>query len=64
MPVPRADENRLRAMGDRILFGSDFPNIPYSYVDAIRTMTDLPGIDDAWLRNVLHDNAARLFGLT
>ncbi|ART72742.1 amidohydrolase [Mycobacterium dioxanotrophicus] len=64
MPFPRADENRLRAMGDRILFGSDFPNIPYSYVDAIRTMTDLPGIDDAWLRNVLHDNAARLFGLT
>ncbi|OBB99539.1 amidohydrolase [Mycobacterium sp. 852013-50091_SCH5140682] len=64
MPFPRADAERLRAMGDRILFGSDFPNIPYSYVDAIRTLTDLPGVDDAWLRNVLHDNAARLFGLT
>ncbi|ORA32631.1 amidohydrolase family protein [Mycobacterium aquaticum] len=63
MPFPRADADRLRAMGDRILFGSDFPNIPYSYVDAIRTLTDLPGIDDAWLRNVLHDNAARLFGV-
>ncbi|GAS89327.1 amidohydrolase family protein [Mycolicibacterium brisbanense] len=64
MPFPRADAQRLLAMGDRILFGSDFPNIPYSYLDAIRTLTDLPGVDDTWLRNVLHDNAARLFGLT
>jgi predicted TIM-barrel fold metal-dependent hydrolase len=63
MPFPRSDAHRLQAMGDRILFGSDFPNIPYGYVDAIRTLTDLPGVDDAWLRNVLHDNAARLFGV-
>ena len=47
-------------MGDRILFGSDFPNIPYSYVDAMRCVTRLAGIDDAWLR-VFYQNAAALF---
>lgn len=64
MPFPPADTQRLHAMGERILFGSDFPNIPYGYVDAIRTLTDLPGVNDTWLRNVLHDNAARLFELS
>ncbi len=64
MPFPRTALPRLYALGDRILFGSDFPNIPYGYVEAIRSLTDLPGIDDTWRRNVLHDNAARLFGLS
>lgn len=62
-PFPVADRGRLYAMGERILFGSDFPNIPYGYADALRHTMDLPGIDDTWRRNVLHDNAARLFGL-
>ncbi len=26
-------------------------------------LTELDGVDDAWLRGVLHDNAAQLFGL-
>jgi predicted TIM-barrel fold metal-dependent hydrolase len=51
-------------MSDRILFGSDFPNIPYGYLDALTVLTRLDGIDDEWLRGVLHDNGARLFGLT
>jgi predicted TIM-barrel fold metal-dependent hydrolase len=63
MPFPPADTARLHALGDRILFGSDFPNIPYGYAEAIRHVVDLPGADDDWRRNVLHDNAARLFGL-
>lgn len=62
MPFPSAQRNRLRDLGHRILFGSDFPNIPYSYADAMRSLTRLPGIDDAWLRAVFHDNAAALFG--
>jgi uncharacterized protein len=61
MPFPSSQLNRLRDLGDRILFGSDFPNIPYSYADAMRSLTRLPGVDDAWLRGVLHDNAAALF---
>jgi predicted TIM-barrel fold metal-dependent hydrolase len=48
-------------LGDRILFGSDFPNIPYSYTDAMRSITRVPGIDDAWLRGVFYENAADLF---
>ena len=63
-PFPAAERPRLVALGDRILFGSDFPNIPYGYLEAIRVLTELNGVDDDWLRNVLHDNAARLFGLT
>ena len=62
MPFPPSQLKRLRDLGDRILFGSDFPNIPYGYADALRSLIELPGVDDAWLRGVLHDNAAALFG--
>ncbi|WP_284229578.1 amidohydrolase family protein [Mycobacterium antarcticum] len=62
-PFPDADRARLVALGDRILFGSDFPNIPYGYLEAMQVLTALDGIDDDWLRGVFHDNAARLFGL-
>ena len=64
MPFPKS---RARTgspdLGDRILFGSDFPNIPYGYLDAMTALTRLDGVDDDWLRGVFHDNAARLFGL-
>jgi predicted TIM-barrel fold metal-dependent hydrolase len=63
MPFPRELRPRLWDAGDRILFGSDFPNIPYSYADALRSITELEGADRTWVRNVLFDNAARLFGL-
>jgi predicted TIM-barrel fold metal-dependent hydrolase len=63
MPFPRKAYPRLLDMSDRILFGSDFPNIPYGYLDALTVLTRLDGIDDGWLRGVLHDNGARLFGL-
>lgn len=62
MPFPSSQLNRLRDLGDRILFGSDFPNIPHGYADAMRPLIELPGIDDVWLRGVFHDNAANLFG--
>jgi predicted TIM-barrel fold metal-dependent hydrolase len=61
MPFPASQLYRLRQLGDRILFGSDFPNIPYSYVDALQSVARLPGIDDAWLRKVFYENAAALF---
>ncbi|MEU1376746.1 amidohydrolase family protein [Streptomyces triculaminicus] len=61
-PFPPAERGRLAALGDRILFGSDFPNIPYGYAHALESLTRL-GQDEAWLRGVCHDNAARLFGL-
>lgn len=60
MPIPPEQIPRLRDFGDRILFGSDFPNIPYPYADALTALTELPGIDDAWLRRVLYHNGAEL----
>lgn len=63
MPFPPGAYPRLRALGDRVLFGSDFPNIPYHYTHAMNVLTELPGVDEDWLRGVFQRNAARLFGL-
>ena len=63
MPFPTDHLHRLRDLGDRILFGSDFPNIPYGYADAMRAIVDLDVGDDAWLADVFYRNGARLFGL-
>lgn len=61
-PFPRADLPRLEAFGDRVLLGTDFPNIPYAYADALEALEDA-GLGTEWLRAVCHDNAAKLFGL-
>ncbi len=61
-PFPRAERERLAYFGDRILFGSDFPNIPYPYGHALHGLERLD-LGDDWLRQVCHDNAARIFGL-
>jgi predicted TIM-barrel fold metal-dependent hydrolase len=61
MPFPRSQLHRLPYLGHRILFGSDFPNIPHGYAQAMRSITQLPGIDDDWLRGVFYENAAALF---
>ncbi|MEV6137657.1 amidohydrolase family protein [Nocardia sp. NPDC051990] len=59
-PYPTAEHGRLRSMSDRILFGSDFPNIPYSYGHSIRALERLE-LGDSWLRQVCYRNAERLF---
>ena len=61
-PFPRAELPRLKALGDRVLLGTDYPNIPYAYADALEAL-EQAGLTAAWLRAVCHDNAARLFGL-
>ncbi|MFF9378001.1 amidohydrolase family protein [Streptomyces griseoluteus] len=62
MPFPRHALPRLAGLGDRILMGSDFPNIPYPYVHQLHALERL-GLGPEWLRAVCHDNAAALFGL-
>ncbi|MBF9069820.1 amidohydrolase family protein [Streptacidiphilus fuscans] len=62
MPFPHRALPRLSALGDRVLLGSDFPNIPYRYVEQLRALERLE-LGPEWLRAVCHDNAARLFGL-
>jgi predicted TIM-barrel fold metal-dependent hydrolase len=45
-----------------VLFGSDFPNIPYPYSEAINALERLR-LGDAWMRSVLYSSAAELFDL-
>jgi predicted TIM-barrel fold metal-dependent hydrolase len=59
-PFPASRRHRLLDLEERILFGSDFPNIPYPYLSAVDALLDLD-LGAAWSRSVLHDNAARLF---
>jgi hypothetical protein len=61
-PFPAELRPRLADAGDRILLGSDFPNIPYSYLHQLHALARLD-LGEAWLRAVCHDNASRLLGL-
>ena len=61
-PFPRAELPRLKSLGDRVLLGTDFPNIPYPYADALEAI-EQAGLGADWLRAVCHDNAAKLFGV-
>lgn len=61
-PLPRELLPRLADLGDRILLGTDFPSIPYPYAEQLAALARLD-LGEAWLRAVLHDNGARLFGL-
>ncbi|MFD3659925.1 amidohydrolase family protein [Streptomyces sp. NPDC058659] len=59
-PFPTAELGRLADLGDRILLGSDFPNIPYPYVHQLHALERL-GLGDDWMRRVLYENGAALF---
>jgi len=62
-PFPRAELPRLRDLGHRVLLGTDFPNIPYTYADALEAL-ERTGLGPDWLRAVCHDNAAALFEIS
>lgn len=62
-PFPAEEHKRLQGLGDRILLGTDFPNIPYPYGHQLHALERL-GFGDDWLRAVCHDNAVRLFSLS
>ncbi|MFL6055279.1 MAG: amidohydrolase family protein [Actinoallomurus sp.] len=59
-PWPAKLTPRLADLGDRVLLGTDFPNIPHAYAHQLTALTRLD-LGDDWLRAVCHDNAARLF---
>jgi len=63
VPLPEDWRSRIAGMTDRIVLGSDFPNIPYPYevqLHAIRSW----GLDAAAEQAILHDNGARLLQLS
>jgi predicted TIM-barrel fold metal-dependent hydrolase len=61
VPYPRDLLPRLRALGDRVLLGSDFPNIPHPYAHQLEALERLD-LGEDWLRKVCWDNAIRLLG--
>ncbi|KHL01306.1 amidohydrolase family protein [Sinomonas humi] len=62
-PLPEGFPARLAELADRIVLGSDFPNIPYPYAHQIQALARL-GLGDDWMRKVLWENGARLLELT
>jgi hypothetical protein len=66
-PLPADWPARLADVADRVVFGSDFPNIPYPYAEQVAAVAGWAAADDrlgpAFLRSVLHDTPARLLGL-
>lgn len=61
-PFPEGLLARLEGVAAKVLFGSDYPNIPYPLAHAVQGVLGLP-LSDGAKRAMLHDNAARLFGL-
>lgn len=61
-PAPLHLAGRLAGLGDRVVFGSDFPTIPHAFAAQVSGLADL-GLGDDWLRAVLWHNGLRLFGL-
>lgn len=51
---------RLPRLQHKILFGTDFPNIPYAYAHQVEVLERL-NLGDDWLRDVMWGNGARLF---
>ena len=66
-PLPTDWAARLADVGDRVVLGTDFPNIPYEYAAQLRAVAGWAAADDrlgdGFLRRVLHDTPARLLGL-
>jgi uncharacterized protein len=62
MPFDRSLSPRLAALRDKVLLGSDFPTIPYPYAHQLAALHGLD-LGEDWLRAVLWENGARLFGV-
>lgn len=60
-PMPPGYLQRLADLGDKVVLGSDFPNIPYAYAHQLEALDRLD-LGDEWLRAVLWHNGARLMG--
>lgn len=61
-PLSPAYVGRLADLGDRVVLGADFPNIPYPYARQIEALDRL-GLGEDWMRAVLWHNGARLMQL-
>jgi hypothetical protein len=66
-PLPPDWPARIAGIADRVVLGTDFPNIPYDYATQVRAVAGWADADERlgvdFLRRVLHDTPARLLGL-
>jgi predicted TIM-barrel fold metal-dependent hydrolase len=60
-PFPRELLPRLAALQDRVVLGSDFPNIPYAFAEQLAAL-DRFELGEQWLRAVCWHNGQRLIG--
>lgn len=54
--------DQLLEIQDRVMFGSDFPNIPYDYSVSIKSIMELP-VDDRVKEKILFKNALSFYNL-
>ena len=54
-PYPRELRPRMAALQDKVVLGSDFPNIPYEYAVQLEALERLD-LGDDWLRAVCWEN--------
>ena len=52
----------IRRIGDRLLYGTDFPNLPYAWDREARCLEAL-GLPEATSRRIFSENARRVFSL-
>lgn len=57
----RGDSERLARHADRICFGSDWPNVPYEYAEALASLSRFP-LSDSALDGLRGANALRFLG--
>jgi predicted TIM-barrel fold metal-dependent hydrolase len=66
-PLPARFFERLADHADRVVLGTDYPNIPYDYAHQISAIAGWAEaneqLGDGFLRSVLHDTPARLLVL-
>lgn len=58
-PLPAEYPRLVAGLSHKIVFGSDFPNIPYSYSHQIQALESW-SLGAQWMRDVLHDTPRRL----
>ncbi|UUV35005.1 amidohydrolase [Amycolatopsis roodepoortensis] len=65
-PLPPDWQDLLAEFPDRVVLGTDFPNIPYSYATQLRAIAGWAADDrlgEPFLRAVLHDTPAKLLSV-
>jgi predicted TIM-barrel fold metal-dependent hydrolase len=66
-PLPADWPSQLAEVSDRVVLGTDFPQIPYPYAEQLRAIAGWAAADERlgveFLRSVLHDTPARLLGI-